>query len=177
MGSTWSSFETIKIVELQHGLGIGIIADTPIGNARITAGKSFYFVKIQMVLFKDPFYFLLRLAQISKSSFFSIILCRYTDNISYFAVSLPYFTSRVNHEIKSTIKRYCFYSRLINDTSIMVQLFGHSNGISLIREKQEVAIASDDEFLLIDTASTLTADTVKVAIDSVSLMKKHYKIL
>jgi rhodanese-related sulfurtransferase len=56
--------------------------------------------------------------------------------------------------------------------ALWFNFFGHSNGISLIREKQEVAIASDDEFLLIDTASTLTADTVKVAIDSVKLMKK-----
>jgi outer membrane protein assembly factor BamA len=57
MGSTWSSFETIKIAELQHGLGIGIIADTPIGNARITAGKSFYFVKNPDGIVQGPLLF------------------------------------------------------------------------------------------------------------------------
>lgn len=57
IGSTWSSFETIKITELQHGLGIGIIADTPIGNARITAGKSFYFVKNPDKIVQGPLLF------------------------------------------------------------------------------------------------------------------------
>ena len=57
MGSTWSSFETIKIAELQHGLGIGIIADTPIGNARITAGKSFYFVNNPDGIVQGPLLF------------------------------------------------------------------------------------------------------------------------
>ena len=44
IGSTWKDFESITIANLQHGIGLTIYGKTPLGTARISAGKSFYFV-------------------------------------------------------------------------------------------------------------------------------------
>ncbi len=44
VGSTWTSFDGISIGNLQHGIGLTLHAKTPIGTARISGGKSFYFV-------------------------------------------------------------------------------------------------------------------------------------
>jgi len=45
IGYVWENFETIKISNLQHGLG-GILAfDTPVGPAKFSIGRSFFFLK------------------------------------------------------------------------------------------------------------------------------------
>lgn len=45
IGSAWSQFETIKIGDLKHSLGITLGFDTPIGPANFSIGKGFYFIK------------------------------------------------------------------------------------------------------------------------------------
>lgn len=45
IGSAWGQFETIKISDLKHSLGITLGFDTPIGPANFSIGKGFYFIK------------------------------------------------------------------------------------------------------------------------------------
>jgi predicted acylesterase/phospholipase RssA len=57
IGSTWSTFETISIGSMQHGIGITIHSKTPLGSARISAGKSFYFVSSPDGIIQGPLLF------------------------------------------------------------------------------------------------------------------------
>lgn len=45
IGSAWNQFETIKIADLKHSIGISVYFDTPIGPAKFSLGKGFYFLK------------------------------------------------------------------------------------------------------------------------------------
>ena len=42
LGNVWETAEQIRLNDLQHGIGIGLALDTPIGPAEFSAGKSFY---------------------------------------------------------------------------------------------------------------------------------------
>jgi NTE family protein len=42
LGSTWSSAEEIRLVDLRHGIGVGLALDTPIGPAEFSVGRSFF---------------------------------------------------------------------------------------------------------------------------------------
>lgn len=57
IGSTWTSFDGISIGNLQHGIGITLHAKTPIGTARISGGKSFYFVSSPDGVIQGPLLF------------------------------------------------------------------------------------------------------------------------
>ncbi|MFM8280237.1 MAG: patatin-like phospholipase family protein [Bacteroidota bacterium] len=57
IGSTWTSFNGISIANLQHGIGCTLSAKTPIGTARISAGKSFYFVASPDGIVQGPLLF------------------------------------------------------------------------------------------------------------------------
>lgn len=45
IGSAWEQFETIKIMDLKHSIGISLSFDTPVGPAKFSLGKGFYFIK------------------------------------------------------------------------------------------------------------------------------------
>ncbi len=45
LGWIWENVETIKFENLKHGAGIGIAVDTPLGPAKFSIGKAFYFIK------------------------------------------------------------------------------------------------------------------------------------
>jgi NTE family protein len=45
IGSVWILPEEIKISKLKHGIGTSLALDTPIGPAKFSIGKSFYFIK------------------------------------------------------------------------------------------------------------------------------------
>jgi NTE family protein len=45
IGSVWVLPEEIKISKLKHGIGTALALDTPLGPAKFSLGKSFYFVK------------------------------------------------------------------------------------------------------------------------------------
>jgi len=57
IGSTWNGFETISIGSMQHGIGLSLHAKTPLGTARISAGKSFYFVSSPDGIIQGPLLF------------------------------------------------------------------------------------------------------------------------
>ena len=57
VGSTWNGFETISIGSMQHGIGITMHAKTPLGPARISAGKSFFFVSSPDGVIQGPILF------------------------------------------------------------------------------------------------------------------------
>jgi len=57
IGSTWTSFDGISIGNLQHGIGITLHAKTPVGTARISGGKSFYFVSSPDGVVQGPLLF------------------------------------------------------------------------------------------------------------------------
>ena len=57
IGSTWTSFDGISIGNLQHGIGLTLHAKTPIGTARISGGKSFYFVSSPDGVVQGPLLF------------------------------------------------------------------------------------------------------------------------
>ncbi len=57
IGSTWNGFETISIGSMQHGIGLSIHAKTPLGPARISAGKSFFFVSSPDGIIQGPILF------------------------------------------------------------------------------------------------------------------------
>jgi len=57
LGSTWNTFDGISISNLQHGIGVTIHAKTPLGPARISAGKSFYFVSSPDGVVQGPLLF------------------------------------------------------------------------------------------------------------------------
>lgn len=57
IGSTWNGFETISIGSMQQGIGLTIHAKTPLGSARISAGKSFYFVSSPDGVIQGPLLF------------------------------------------------------------------------------------------------------------------------
>ena len=56
-GSTWNGFETISIGSMQHGIGFTMHAKTPLGPARISAGKSFFFVSSPDGVIQGPLLF------------------------------------------------------------------------------------------------------------------------
>ncbi|HRK59318.1 MAG TPA: patatin-like phospholipase family protein [Candidatus Kapabacteria bacterium] len=43
IGSIWETFQNIRIGTLRHGVGVSLGFDTPIGPARFSVGRSFYF--------------------------------------------------------------------------------------------------------------------------------------
>lgn len=45
LGSIWREFEEIKFSSLKHGIGATIAVDSPIGPAKLSAGKAFNFLK------------------------------------------------------------------------------------------------------------------------------------
>jgi NTE family protein len=45
LGAVWSNSEEIKFSSLKHGIGLSLALDTPLGPAKFSLGKSFYFVK------------------------------------------------------------------------------------------------------------------------------------
>ncbi len=44
MGAVWENFSTIKFSGLKHGLGFSLQLDTPVGLAKISIGRSIYFI-------------------------------------------------------------------------------------------------------------------------------------
>lgn len=44
IGQVWETFQSIKLGTLRHGIGMQIGVDTPIGPAKFSAGRSFYFL-------------------------------------------------------------------------------------------------------------------------------------
>lgn len=44
IGSVWETFQNIKLGTLRHGVGMQVGIDTPIGPAKFSAGRSFYFL-------------------------------------------------------------------------------------------------------------------------------------
>jgi len=44
IGSVWETFQSIKLGTLRHGVGMQVGVDTPIGPAKFSAGRSFYFL-------------------------------------------------------------------------------------------------------------------------------------
>lgn len=54
-GSVWEHFETIKLATLKHGIGISLAFYTPLGPARFSMGRSFYFVKNPNTVFWGPY--------------------------------------------------------------------------------------------------------------------------
>jgi NTE family protein len=44
MGAVWENFSTIKFSGLKHGLGIALQLDTPLGIAKVSVGRSIYFI-------------------------------------------------------------------------------------------------------------------------------------
>ncbi len=44
LGAIWTNPENIRIGDMNHGIGLTFGVDTPIGPARFSAGKSFYFL-------------------------------------------------------------------------------------------------------------------------------------
>ncbi len=55
IGSIWKEFEVIRINELKHGIGFTIGFDTPIGPAKFSIGRAFYFVKNPNAVVWGPF--------------------------------------------------------------------------------------------------------------------------
>lgn len=45
LGAVWEKPEEIKFSSLKHGIGLSLALDTPVGPAKFSLGKSFYFVK------------------------------------------------------------------------------------------------------------------------------------
>ncbi|MFN8361302.1 MAG: patatin-like phospholipase family protein [Candidatus Kapaibacterium sp.] len=44
MGAVWENFSTIKFSGLKHGLGLALQLDTPLGIAKVSVGRSIYFI-------------------------------------------------------------------------------------------------------------------------------------
>jgi len=59
LGSIWGKPEIIKFTSLNHGIGISLGIDTPIGPADFSLGKAFYFIDSDEFIFQGPllFYF------------------------------------------------------------------------------------------------------------------------
>jgi NTE family protein len=45
LGSTWLKPEEIRLEDMEHGLGVSIALDTPVGPAEFSLGRSFYLRK------------------------------------------------------------------------------------------------------------------------------------
>jgi NTE family protein len=43
VGAVWQEVQAIKLDNLKHGVGITLAFDTPIGPARFSLGRAFYF--------------------------------------------------------------------------------------------------------------------------------------
>jgi NTE family protein len=55
IGSIWKEFEVIRISELKHSVGFNIGFDTPIGPAKFSIGRAFYFLKNPNAVVWGPF--------------------------------------------------------------------------------------------------------------------------
>jgi NTE family protein len=44
LGAVWANRENIKVEKLQHGVGLTIGFDTPVGPALFSVGRRFYFL-------------------------------------------------------------------------------------------------------------------------------------
>ncbi len=55
LGSVWSQFDSIRISELKHGVGISLGLSTPIGPVTFTLGKAFFFLKNPKTTVWGPF--------------------------------------------------------------------------------------------------------------------------
>ncbi len=44
LGAVWPNFQQVKFSNFQHGIGVALGLDTPVGPATLSAGKSFYFL-------------------------------------------------------------------------------------------------------------------------------------
>lgn len=55
IGSIWKEFEVIRISELKHSVGFNIGFDTPIGPAKFSVGRAFYFLKNPNAVVWGPF--------------------------------------------------------------------------------------------------------------------------
>lgn len=55
IGSIWKEFEVIRISELKHSIGFNIGFDTPIGPAKFSIGRAFYFLKNPNAVVWGPF--------------------------------------------------------------------------------------------------------------------------
>lgn len=45
LGSIWDKPQTVKFSSLRHGVGLGLFFDTPVGAAKFSIARSFYFIK------------------------------------------------------------------------------------------------------------------------------------
>ncbi len=45
VGGVWSSMQAIRFVDLRQGIGTALALDTPLGPARISVGRSFYYLR------------------------------------------------------------------------------------------------------------------------------------
>ncbi|MFA5512787.1 MAG: patatin-like phospholipase family protein [Candidatus Kapaibacterium sp.] len=61
LGAIWLQPDAIKLSSLRHGFGTGLAFDTPLGSARASVGKSFYFVQNPNSVIFGPteFYFVI----------------------------------------------------------------------------------------------------------------------
>lgn len=59
LGSVWGTPEIIKFSSLNHGIGLSLGIDTPIGPTDFSIGKAFYFIDSESFIFQGPllFYF------------------------------------------------------------------------------------------------------------------------
>ncbi len=55
LGSVWSQFDSIRLSELKHGVGISLGLSTPIGPVTFTLGKAFFFLKNPKTTVWGPF--------------------------------------------------------------------------------------------------------------------------
>lgn len=55
IGSIWKEFEVIRISELKHSVGFNVGLDTPIGPAKFSIGRAFYFLKSPNAIVWGPF--------------------------------------------------------------------------------------------------------------------------
>ena len=44
LGAVWERPEKIRIADMNHGIGLRIGLDTPVGPAQFSVGRSFYFI-------------------------------------------------------------------------------------------------------------------------------------
>ncbi len=55
IGSVWEKPEKIRLASLKHGLGASLVLDTPLGPAKFSVGKSFYFIKNPNTVVLGPY--------------------------------------------------------------------------------------------------------------------------
>ncbi len=59
LGNIWEGYKKIKFKDLQHGIGLELSLDTPVGPAKFSMGRSFFFKNriSKNVIVRSPFHF------------------------------------------------------------------------------------------------------------------------